>query len=147
MYLNMKVKELTQEDLVNLLSTALYGNNGWYCDYVKEDYETLCIPDKTDCYEDKLAKILLGGGSIEISDRYAEDKNDHYSKLSHAWDAEHACMTYCVTLEDVYRGLDKAAKKGYQDRVSNLANDPAQLDMFDADLLLQYIVYGDYIYG
>lgn len=147
MYLNMKVKELTQEDLVNLFSTALYGNNKWCVWYDKGEYEKECEPNSSDCIEDKLAKLLLAGCCIEISDMYSEDKTDFYGNGRHAWDKENGCMVYNINLDDVRKGLNKASRKGYHKLVMDLAYEPGDLDMFDADLLLQFIVFGDYIYG
>ena len=47
------ITEITQEDLVNLFSTALYGSTYLDADYPKRD-----IYEEDDCYEDKLAKVV-----------------------------------------------------------------------------------------
>lgn len=143
----VNISDINHEDLVNLFSTALYGNSKWYADYNRNEYKHKCETGVSDCIEDKFAKLLLAGCSIEISDRYAEDKTDGYGKVMHAWDKENECMVYNITLEDVRKGLNKASRKGYHKIVMDLANEPENLDMFDADLLLQFIVFGDYIYG
>ena len=56
-------------------------------------------------------------------------------------------MTYPITLKDIKRGLKKAYECGQSERVNYLVNDPGQMDMIDADVLLQIIVYGEVIYG
>ena len=63
------ISELTHDDLVNLFSTALYGSS-----YLSSNYEDDVKVDKNDddCYEDVLAKILLSGGKVKITDYYAE---------------------------------------------------------------------------
>lgn len=143
----VNISDINHEDLVNLFSTSLYGNNKWCVDYDRDEYEKECLTDSNDCIEDKIAKLLLAGCSIEISDLYSEDETDGYGKVMHAWDKENECMVYNITLEDVRKGLNKASRKGYHKLVMDLAYEPGDLDMFDADLLLQFIVFGDYIYG
>lgn len=62
------ILEQNIEDLVNLLSTALYGSS-----YLSADYDELEGKDIGDCYEEVMARILLDGGRISITDVYAED--------------------------------------------------------------------------
>lgn len=147
MKINVTIKEVDHENLVDLLSTALYGNDKFYSDYDRDWFIEHCKREDGDCIEDAMAKVLLAGGKIEISDRYAEGADDSYGTLSHKWDSENWCMDYDVTLQDVVNGLQKAADDGESERVYNLANDAGQLDMYDADVLLQYIVFGECIYG
>lgn len=147
MKINVTIKEVDHENLVDLFSTGLYGNGKFYSDYDRDWFNEHCKKDDGDCYEDSMAKVLLAGGKIVISDRYAEGADDFYGTLPHKWDSEHWCMDYDVTLQDVVNGLQKAADDGESERVYNLANDAGELDMWDADVLLQYIVFGEYIYG
>lgn len=144
----ISISDFTHDDLVNLLSTALYGNDAWCVDYDKETYEWDCVTSKDDCLEDKLAKLLLVGYTIEMSDRYSESEEDVYGDNKHVyWDEEHEVMTYPITLLDIKEGLEKAYENGEAERVNCLINEPEQMDMIDADVLMQYIVYGEVIYG
>ena len=61
------VTELDHEDLVNLLSTALYGSSWFEADYDNNIYKSLEIKEG-DCFEDKLADMLLAGHKITIID-------------------------------------------------------------------------------
>lgn len=142
------ISDFTQEDLADFFSTALYGNGAWSADYDAKDYKERCDVNENDCYEDKLAKCLLAGCSIEIGDRYSEGEDDVYGDNERVyWDKENEVMTYPITLKDIKRGLEKAYECGQSERVNYLVNDPGQMDMIDADVLLQIIVYGEVIYG
>jgi hypothetical protein len=66
------LKGLTQEQLVNLLSTALTGNNALAVDYDSESE----FAKKGEYFEDSLALTLLNGGTIILTDLYAEDEDD-----------------------------------------------------------------------
>lgn len=142
------ISDFTHDDLVTLFSTALYGNDAWAVDYDNEIYEWNCVTSKDDCLEDKLAKLLLGGYTIEMSDRYSESEKDVYGNNKHVyWDEEHEIMAYPIGLSDIKAGLEKAYENGQGERVNCLINEPEEMDMIDADVLMQYIVYGEVIYG
>lgn len=147
MKMKVKIEDISHDDLVNLFSTALYANDLWYCDY---DYDWLkqhCTIEAGDCIEDKFAKVLLAGGSLEISDREAGEFV-FYGDLPHKWDEENDCMVYTVTLDDIRKGLEKACNDyNMTVQVYDLMNDPAEIDMYDASNLLQVIVFGECIYG
>ena len=148
----MKVKiekcDLTHDVLVYLFSTALYGNNNLGCDYNRDEYREFCDCDENDCYEDKIAKLLLAGRSVEISDCYSEDEEDVYGNNKRVyWDAELQIMVYPITLDDIVVGLEKAATDGYSKHVFDLLKEDGDMDMIGADTLLQYICFGEAIYG
>lgn len=147
MKINVEIREVSHENLVDLLSTALYGNHRWCADYDIDTYNKNIEGKEDWCFEDKLAAMLIHGYPIQISDMYAEDKDDFYGKLIHRYDEVNGCMDYDVYMSDIIAGLKKAWDKGEAVKVLDLANEPENLDMWDADILLQYIVFGDYIYG
>lgn len=70
----VKITDLTKSDLSDLFSTAFYGSS-----YLSADYEESITFDDDDCYEDKLADILLNGGTIQVTDTYAD--GCHYGDL------------------------------------------------------------------
>jgi len=146
MKINFEIREVSHENLVNLFSTALYGNNKWCADYDVDTYLKCDGAEKNECLEDKLARMLLNGYPVQISDMYAEDETDFHGELKHRYDKENCCMDYDVYMSDIIAGLKKACDKGESVKVLDLANEPENLDMWDADILLQYIVFGDYIY-
>lgn len=142
---NIKITEVTHDDLVNLFSTALYSNPAFDCDYSKEDRDK--VYENGDCYEDIIAKILLGGGSVNIVDGYSESEEDIYGRNKNAYyDKETGFTVYPITLLDVVTGLELAAKNDEAERVMMMCNDDLSFDMCDADILMQYITYGKIIY-
>lgn len=156
---DVKIKEITQEDLVNLFSTAFYNSDhfeGWY-EHLTTDIER----EDGDCYEDIMAKILLNHGRICVTDRIAEDgevygnlscevkENEDYDDVLNT--------TYFLTLDDVVRGLERAAsgtfKANYEDDVlcaqksfHSFAYDDRYWDAVRADILMQIILFDEIVY-
>ena len=131
------ILEIEHDDLVNLFSTGLYGSN-----YLDADYDS--NPDLADCecYEDKLAKSVLAGRAIKFIDRCAE--GEVYGNLPHTILEDE--VTYKVTLEDIKKGLAKAADTcSWAFRA--FADDTDQWDYIAGDVLLQMIIFDDIIYG
>ena len=144
------IEKIEQQDLSNLFSTAIFGSE-WLGSEV-DDYkyqEDFINADKCDCYEDQLAVALLSGGKIILKDYYAEDKTDKYGSVKSEWDEDDLCMRYEITLKDVKNGLEKALEDSEysQDCVLNLANNPCNLDISEAEVICQYIMFGENIYG
>ena len=153
------ITEITHDDIVNLLSTGLYGSQFLGVDYSIEDYRKIPNPDEYNCIEDKCAKLLLNGESIVIYDMYAEDEEDFHGKLYHSWDSDNETMDYTITLSDIEKGLQKCLdgtfkindgcdeEVGYIKKcMSDLMND-GDLDLYEAQNILQIIVFGQIIYG
>ena len=159
------ITELGHDDLVNLFSTALYGSSYLSADYTIEDRENVDVSDD-DCYEDIIAKILLSGKSVEVTDDYAEGCS--YGSLPYKFqdkDDDDSSVIYFVNLESIKRGLESAANgtftittnlgedyvKGEKDsaRVSfnSFANNLLDFDLVRADILMQIILFDEIIYG
>lgn len=146
----MKIKttvlELTHDDLVELFSTALYGSEWLGTIYDSIEYNSLPDKNDNDCLEDKLARLLLAGKTIEICDYYAEDSADRYGALDARWDDERECMCYNVSLNDILNGLNNAANtKAFYRYVHS--DEDGQFDNIDAEELVQYILFEEGIYG
>lgn len=148
---------LTHEDLVSLFSTALYGNDILECSYNKSDYPNIQF-EETDCYEDVIAKILLGGGEVTIIDNEGaeSDANDicYYGKKSknwqstgiiegNGWRGKYYSPTYKINLQNVIKGIKTT--EGYKLAEELLINEEG--DFYTAFNLLQIIVFGEEIYG
>ena len=73
---NLTISEITHKDLVNFFSTSLYGST-----YLEADYTNPSLKEEGDCFEDVLAKNLLAGDSVVITDWYAE--GEAYGSLFH----------------------------------------------------------------
>ena len=156
------IEDLNHEDLVNLFSTALYGST-----YLSVEYDKPVDSNDDDCYEDEIAKVLLNGGVVRITDGYAED-GEIYGNLScEVKENEDGDLvsTYFVTLEDILNGLGKAANgtfnlredvgADYADRneafakrsFNAFAYDEREWDAITADCLIQIILFNEIVYG
>ena len=133
----IKVTEFTHDELVNLLSTALYGSTWFEADYDSKIYNTL-KEKNGDCFEDKLADMLLAGHKITITDYEAEGES--YSKRCVGFDGDAA--VYEVTLKDFLHTA--STKKGYELVEEVLEGDG---DYYTGDAFLQRVVFGEEIYG
>ncbi|MDD6104183.1 MAG: hypothetical protein PUB73_06205 [Bacteroidales bacterium] len=138
--MKQKITELSHNDLVNILSTALYG-----CDYLSASYDHDFYNNLNDsqkqgnCFEDALADVLLNGGAITIIDYYAEgDVNGKKGKLIDDDNAE-----YTLTLQDFLDGC--STREGHRYAVELLVEEDG--DYYTANNLLQIIMFGEVIYG
>lgn len=142
------ITEITHDDLVNLFSTAVYGSDYFDVEENKKDYKGTELEDESDCCEDVWAKVLLSGKPLYVFDYYSEEVA--YGNLPHKWDKKCGAMRYTVTLEDIKKGLGKAIDNGGWDAkcASDLINeDSCDLDLYEAENLLQIITFGEGIYG
>jgi hypothetical protein len=143
-----KVTEITHDELVNLLSTATCGRSWIGFDYKIKDYETLPNTSEDDCFEDKLAKILLSGKPIYALDFYAD--GEVFGKdLPHKIVGEY--VKYTLTLDAIKEGVarvldgcDNDVKKYVNDWVDE---DGCNLDYTEADAIMQWILFGVVVYG
>lgn len=76
MEMKFVITGLSHEDLVNLFSTATYGNDLIDVVYPEEKQVGQYGYADDDCYEDKIAKALLKGADIKVVD-LACDPEDH----------------------------------------------------------------------
>lgn len=149
MRIKTTITEITHDDLVNLFSTATYGSEYFFCRIPKGNYQGTELEDPEDCLEDKWAKVLLAGKAIYVFDGYSEDDSEFYGNLPHEWSNYHDCMRYTLTLADIVKAMEKALSEndymvGY---INNMACDNGRFDQIQAEALLQYIVFGEEVYG
>ena len=64
MKIKVKITDLSKEEIVDLLSTALYGSPWWEVDNSTEEYNQA----KGDTIEEKLADMLLKDQSVYLID-------------------------------------------------------------------------------
>lgn len=152
------ISNITHEEIVNLLSTALYGSTYMSADYNREKYKRLF--KEGDCYEDKMARILLEGGAITVTDGYAQDEDEVWSKKGR-WNKDLEEAQYTITLKDIEEGLQKALdgtfklNEGCEDSerswarrvVTDMMSEYPAFDYFDADMIMQIIMFGKIVYG
>ena len=155
---NVEIIDITHEDLVNLFSTALYGSSYLSAEYDKDFYNSIPKDKKEgDCQEDHIADVLLNGGEIYIYDAYSE--GEVYSKngelIKDEYDDEEYAQ-YTLTLTDIIEGLQRAANGTYKTNndtkfirqcFNEFADDCYDLDLTDADALMQIITFNELIYG
>lgn len=135
----IKVTELNHDDLVDLLSTALYGSSWFEASYDKNKYNA--IKEKHgECFEDALADMLIAGHKISITDLEAE--GEKYSNKFVRFEGKHESAVYEVDLKDFLKVA--STKRGYQlvDEVLS-----GEGDYWTADAFLQRVVFGEEIYG
>lgn len=139
------ISDITHEDLVDLFSTATYGSN-WLAINLRNPYSEFY--EEGDCREDVWARALLAGSSIEVFDYYAE--GEHYGDLPYTHDEEDGdCVHYTITLEDIEKGIAEALNiGGYEARCArHLIEQEGDLDLQEAEDLMQVIIFGEIIYG
>ena len=132
------VTEINHEELVDLLSTALYDSSWFGADYDRDTYNKL---ENTtgECFEDKLADMLLAGHQITIIDYEAEGESysSKCTKITADGDA-----VYKVGLEDFLKVA--STKTGFK-LLSEVLDGTG--DYYTADAFLQRVVFGEEIYG
>ena len=153
------IQQITHEDLVNLFSGALYGSP-----YLSVYYEADVDYDADDCHEDIIAKILLNGGIVHLTDHRADGAV--YGDLHCRVDDEELDVTYDVSLSDIIYGLERAANgtfnAGENDkcfpnwRERNIEQakrsfnafvwDEDAWDATNADYLMQIILFDEIVY-
>lgn len=135
----IKVTAMSHNELVDLLSTALYGSQWFAASYDKKIYESLdCVTGE--CFEDKLADMLLAGHKISITDIEAdgETHSDKFVRFEGRYDD----AVYEVGLNDF---LEVASTpRGYKLIEDVLSGEG---DYYTADAFLQRVVFGEEIYG
>ena len=135
----IKVTNIEHEELVDLLSTALYGSTWFDASYDKKVYESLT--KKTgECFEDKLADMLLNGHKIAIIDLEADGES--YSKNFVRFEGRYQNAVYEVKLDDFLKVA--STKKGFKLLEEVLSGEG---DFYTADAFLQRVVFGEEIYG
>lgn len=132
------VTEFTHDELVNLLSTALYGSSWFEADYDNDKYK-LIENKEGDCFEDKLADMLLAGHKITLIDNYAEGES--YSKKFVGFNRDESA-NYEISLKDLLKTA--STKSGFKLVEEVLDGDG---DYWTADAFLQRVVFGEEIYG
>lgn len=148
MKVQTKITDITHDDLVDLLSTSTYGSNYLDLAYVRR-YEYEKYKQEDDCREDVYARMLLNGCKIEVRDYYAEDEDDCYGHLQRQYNEEDECMVYQVSLQDIADGIAKAIDNGGWSRecAMHLIDNNGDLDLYEAENLMQIITFGETIYG
>lgn len=142
---NINITELSHEDLVNILSGALYGSTWLLADYDRDLLAEIPAHKKEGvCFEDHLADMLLNGYCIYLLDGYAEGevylKEGRDPETIYIDDDGNAL--YPIVLQDILSAC--SSEKGYKLLAEILSGEG---DYFTANNLLQIAMFGEIIYG
>lgn len=149
MKIKVEISELTHEDLVNLMSTTLYGSPV-FVGRLLEDWRSLEKRGKEkECFEDKCANVLRYGGKVAIIDVEAEGER-HPIKGVSSLVMEGGEVEYQFDINAVKNGL-KMALESKEDYIRmaawNFLLDDGSFDAEDAEVVMQMILFGEVIYG
>lgn len=152
--------EISHEDLVTLFSDSLYGDHTFDA-WVDEENEPLKSKGEGDCYEDKLANVLLNGGYICITDNEAEEDECNSDVLPIAgvytgtsMFGEYRAPYYKIDLERIKQAFKEILAQNttgeysdglYKNYIATYVDEDG--DFYDAWNILQYIIFGDVVYG
>ena len=125
----IKVTNFTHTELSDFLSTALYCSIWASASYDESDKEDVEIQSEFDkpCHTDIFASLLLAGKTITINDNEEEKE-------------------YKITLENLIKGFNKVGRdKDYRHHVWNIINE--DYVYYDADIILQFAIFGEETYA
>lgn len=162
------VNKLTHDELVNLFSTATYGNDSAIMIKPSEEYDGLQLDARS--REDYWAAILEQGGSLWVYDIYDESTSkedaEYYGKQGINWvETDYKGVTskmvdffgrvhimgkfsvpaYKITMETLLAGINANTKES-----SRLVQELfiyENGDLYTAYNLMQVAVFGEIIYG
>ena len=132
---------IEQSDISNLLATALYGGITDWCPKFKANGK---LADDDRDYEDKVAEHLFKGGTVTF---YEEDEEE----------IEENFPEHTVSLDDFVKGIGLYLRdggnpsclveesRGGKEQVT--AIEWGDIDAIEADAMIQYICFGEVIYG
>ena len=140
MKFELKVTEITHDELVSVFS-MLYSTNDFQFAYNRKNYAQIPQDKRNgDCLEDKVADCLLNGFKVAITDTYAE--GEVYNENLEPEIDDDGAVTYYVGLQDFLNGF---SNKDAMEHVKDLADEND--DYTTAYCLIQYVLFGEVIYG
>ena len=122
--------ETKGENLVDLLSTAFYGSTWFTASVDKEKYGNLIKPSSE--YREQIwADVLMGGGTLIVTETETEVDDE----------VEHE-----ISLKDICKGITKLHDKHLNVYARVMAFD-GSADFYDADAVIQFAVFGEWVFG
>jgi hypothetical protein len=146
---SIQVCNITKDDIVALVN------------YIYGSYFVLKIPDNLpDKFkdlikdlkykEDKIATILLNGGSIIVSDKSVQSEDENYAAdgIEAEYNEQDVCMDYKISLKDIEAGLSRCTEgQPLYSLIEFTRGNFEEIDMYDMEIFLQMILFGELIYG
>lgn len=129
---------IKEEDISDLLSTALYDAIYYWCPKVRPANMVRKENDNR-CYEDKLAEHLFNGGEII----FYEDEDES--------GVEKDFVAHNMKLDDFIKGIGKyLSERGTGSLIETKEGtkiDWGQIDSIEADCIIQYMCFDELVYG
>lgn len=131
---------IEKEDLVSLLATAFYGGITYWC----PKFTTIDMKESKDkCYEEEIAEHLFNGGKVT----FYEDEDES--------GIEEDFIAHTVDLDDFLKGIHQYLIERGGDVITTAIRegntvttiDWGNIDAIEADCMVQYICFGELIYG
>lgn len=133
---------IEQEDITNLLSIALYDGITYWCpkfrivDWKHNEYDTRC-------YEEKAADHLFKGGKVT----FYEDEDES--------GVEEDFIAHTVGLDEFLKGIHQYLIERGGNVIATAIREGetvatiewGDIDSIEADCIIQYICFGELIYG
>jgi hypothetical protein len=153
MNIHAQVLNITQEDLVDLFSTAFYDSLNFCADAKAHIYDA--HKEEGDCFEDVLAKVVLDAKvadeKMRVYDLNTEEGDEPTGNLTYD-KTKQGVIYYYVGMKEIVEGLQRAANS--EDEAERKAffaflnrEEDCDWDADCADILMQIIVFGEVIYG
>ena len=123
--------KVTEEDIEDIMCTALEGGINYWADYDRNDEEYLPYIDYDDePFSELCTKILLDGGWVWLIDSY----KDTY---------------YPLTIDKLMTGIQRWIDGGYDmyGAVDGEELDCGNIDSECADCIIQLALFGEIVYG
>lgn len=130
--INLKIKQWFNnfDNLVNLFSSASY-NSYWFLFGAKKGtynkYLTKEQRENLECREEKWAQVLLNGGEICVEDLSDEEET-----------------IYTINLQKIIIGATTLLKEHPQ-VIARIFTETE--DFYDTDAVIQYAIFGEWVYG
>lgn len=121
--------DLSQEELVNILSGATYGSD-WLEIYATREERGKIKIDGGDCREDVWAKILLAGGTVQAVDHNDDEETE-----------------YPLTLTDFKEAFTILGRESKSALMNIIEDEGMNADYYDYNNLLQCAMFKEIVYG
>jgi len=126
--LKVKVSELTENDIVTIMSGASYGISYWCSEMGLEEGMYKKYRKEDDCIEDVYARALKDGKPMIFKDIEEEDGK------------------YFLTYDRLLKGVEKFIESGRCYNINEIFEEGNE-DANDMDCIIQYALFDKIIFG
>lgn len=126
--LKVKVLELSEDNIVTIMSGASYGISYWCSEMALEEGMYKKYRKEDDCIEDVYARALKNGCAMVFTDIEDEDEK------------------YYLTYDKLLKGVEKFIESGRCVNINKIFEEGNE-DANDMDYIIQYALFDDIIFG